>query len=66
MKYLSDLETMFHHRASTTNHITNESARTVFSSSTAMSWRQCFIMEHPLQITLQINQPEQCSLQVLR
>ena len=57
---------MFHHRTSPANHITNQSVRGVFSSRTAMSWRQRFIMEDPLQITLQIDQSHQSSVEVLR
>ena len=31
-----------------------------------MGWRQCFIIEHPLRITLEINHYQESSVEVLR
>ena len=47
---------MFHDRAFPTNHITNQSFLGEFCQSIEVSWSLCFIIKHPLQITLQINQ----------
>ena len=58
--------TTFRHRKSPTNHITNQSVSPEFCWSNKVSWTQCFIIEHPLQITLQINQSQQSSVEVLR
>ena len=66
LKYWSELETLFHRRTFHTNHITNQSVSAEFCWSIEVSWRHCFIIEHSLQITLQINQSHQSSVEVLR
>ena len=66
LKYWDELETMFHHRTFSTNHITNQSVSPEFCWSSDVSWRQCFIIKHSRQITLQINQSEKSYVEVLR
>ena len=66
LKYWDELETMFQHRTSSTNHITNQLVSGEFYWSIEVSWRQCFRIEHPQQITLQINQSHKSSVVVLK
>ena len=66
LKYCGDVETIFHHRTFATNHITNQSVSLEFCQSIEVSWRKCFTMKNPLQITLQRNQTEKNSVEVLR
>ena len=66
LKYWGGLETVFTHRTFPTNHITNQSVWLEFCWSIGVGWRQFFSIEHFLQITLQINQSHQSSVEVLR
>ena len=56
---------MFHHGTSPTDHIANQAVSPELCCSIEVTWRPCFIIEHPLQITLQINQSQDSSVEVL-
>lgn len=66
LPYRDELETLFHHQISSWNHITNPWLWSEFCCSLEMSLRQCYIVEHLFQITLEINQFQKSSVGVLR
>lgn len=66
LQYWGELEARVQHRISLTNRTTNQSVLAKIFWSIEVGLRQCFIIGHPLQITLQINQSHESTVEVSR
>ena len=66
LEYWGELKTMLHHPTLLINHITDQSWSIGCCWSIEVSWRLCYIIQHCLYTTWQINHCQNGSVEVLR
>lgn len=65
LKYSVKFKTMIHHQTSFSNHIANRSVWPESRSDIGVSCKRCWLIDHCIQISSQINQYQESSVEVL-